>query len=34
MSKMGSHDAFGIFKTQIMAKRGAMSQIANLTPNY
>jgi hypothetical protein len=34
MSKMGSHDPFGVIKTQVMAKRRARSQIANLTPDH
>ncbi len=34
MSKMGSHDPFGHFKTQVMAKRKVESQIDNLIPDH
>jgi hypothetical protein len=31
---MGSHDPFGVPKTQVMAKKKVMNQIANLTPDH
>jgi hypothetical protein len=31
MSKMGSHDTFGVSKTEVMAKSRDGSQIVNLT---
>jgi hypothetical protein len=34
MSKMSLHDPFGVFKTQVMAKRKAKSQTANLIPDH
>jgi hypothetical protein len=34
MFKMGSHDAFWVLKTQVMAKRKARSQSANLILNH